>query len=186
MEVFMIPLSSAKSSGLVWSKIPHKYGYELKSNGEVVGSLLRTSRWPALCTANVLAESGHGSWKFRRTGALHTGMEISDASTNAPIAKLKPNLWGGGVLVFSDGESFKIISKGVWRPVWSVLTRHGQPLIRMQVRPKTVEFTNPGNVSEERMILLTLFTWHVMKQAAEDAGAIAGVVAAIAATSLAG
>lgn len=55
----MIPISSAISGGLVWSKTPYKRGYELKR--EIVGSLQRTSFW----SSEFQAESAYGSWKFR-------------------------------------------------------------------------------------------------------------------------
>src|SRR5262245_48859532 len=123
-EVFMIPISSAISGGLVWSKAPNKCGYELKRNGEIVGSLQRTSLW----SSEFQAESAHGSWKFRRTGCLHTGSEIVDSNSDTRIAVLKPNLSGGGVLKFSDGSTFRITSKGSWRPLWTLLADNGQPL----------------------------------------------------------
>jgi hypothetical protein len=43
-EVFMIPLSSAISSGLTWSNIARNRGYELRLNCEVVGTLRRGKR----------------------------------------------------------------------------------------------------------------------------------------------
>jgi hypothetical protein len=92
----MIPISSAVSRGLVWSKTSHKRGYELKCNGEIAASLQHTSCW----SSEYLAESKHGSWRFRRTGAWRTGTEIVDANSGVRIASLKPNWVGGGSLVF--------------------------------------------------------------------------------------
>ena len=167
----MIPLSSAVSGGLIWSKIPHTRGFELKSNGETVASLLRTSYW----SSEVQAESHYGSWKFRRTGSLRTGTEIVDPSSNTRIATLKPNWGGGGVLAFSDGQTFRLISKGLWRPVWTVLADGGQAILRIRPRDKTVELPNELHVSEERLTLLVVFTWNIVQQASEDATAIAAI-----------
>lgn len=167
----MIPISSAFSGGLVWSKIPHKRGYELKRHSEIVGSLRPTSFW----AQEFQAESHQGKWRFRRTGFWRTGTEIVDSSSNAAIAVFRPNWTGGGSLVFSDGQIFRISTKGFWRPVWTVLADTGQPVLSIHSREKTVELPRELHVSEERLTLLLIFAWHIMQQAAEDAAAVAAV-----------
>ena len=171
----MIPISSAISGGLVWSKTPYKRGYELKRNGEVVGTLQRKRFW----SSEFQAESAHGSWNFRRTGCFHTGTEIVDSNSGTRIAILKPNWSGGGTLDFSDGLSFRLTSKGFWRPVWTVLAGDsGQPVLSIHSREKTVDLPRELHLSEDRLILLAIFAWHIMRQAAEEAAAAAVVVAA--------
>ena len=170
----MIPISSAISGGMVWSKTPYTRGYELKRNGEIVGTLRRKSFW----SSDFQAESAHGSWKFRRTGCFLTGTEIVDSNSGVRIAILKPNWTGGGTLAFSDGLTFRLTSKGFWRPVWTVLADSGQPVLSIHWREKTVDLPRELHLSEDRLILLTMFAWHIMRQTSEDAASAAVAVAA--------
>ena len=170
----MIPISSAIAGGLVWSKTPHQRGYELKSNGGTIAALQRKSCW----SQEFHAESQHGNWRFRRTGFWRFASEIVDANSDARIATFKPNWYGGGTLVFSDGQTFQLTFKGLWRPVWSVLA-NGQRVLSVQTRGKKVELVNQMHLPEDRLTLLAIFTWHIMRQAAEDAAAGAAVAAAI-------
>ena len=169
----MIPISSAISGGLFWSKIPDKRGFELKCNGEIVGSLRPTSFW----ATEFQAESAHGTWKFRRTGCFRTGMEIVDSNSDVRIAILKPNWTGGGMLAFSDGLTFQIASKGFWRPVWTVWATSGEAVLSIHSREKAVELSGELQVSENRLILVAIFVWHIMQQAAEEAASTAAMVA---------
>lgn len=170
----MIPISSAISGGLVWSKTPCKRGYKLNRSREIVGSLQRTSYW----SSEFQAESAYGSWKFRRAGCFRTGTEIADSNSDTRIAILKPNWSGGGTLYFSDGPTFRLTSKGFWRPVWTVLADSGQPVLRIHSREKTVELPRESHLSEGRLILLAIFAWHIIQQASEDAASAAAAVAA--------
>jgi hypothetical protein len=170
----MIPVSSAISAGLTWSKSSRKHGYELKRNGEIVASLQRTGCW----SSAYQAESPHGKWKFRRTGFWRAATEVVDSRSGARIAALKPNWGGGGTLVFSDGQTFRITCRGLWRPVWSVLAENGQPVLSLHSREKSVDLPNEMHLPEDRVILLTIFAWYMMQQAAEDAASAAVVVAA--------
>ena len=170
----MIPICSAISGELVWSKTPYKRGYELKRNGEIVGTLQRKSCW----SSEFHAESAYGSWKFRRTGCFRTGSEIVDSISGAQIAILKPNWSGGGALDFSDGLTFRLTSKGFWRPVWTVLAASGQPVLSIHSREKTVDLPRELHLPEDRLIVLAIFAWHIMQQASKDAASAAVVVAA--------
>ncbi|HEV2987494.1 MAG TPA: hypothetical protein VG759_03575 [Candidatus Angelobacter sp.] len=169
----MIPISSDISSRLVWSKSPHKHGYELKRNGEMVGSLQRTSFW----SSEFQAESVHRSWKLRRTGGFST--EIVDSNSDTRIAVINSH-WSGGTLEFSDGRTYRLIYKGFFRPVWTVLTDSGQTVLSLDSREKTVELAKGLDLSEDRMILLAIFAWHVMQQISEDAALTGAVIAAAA------
>lgn len=170
----MIPISSAISGGLVWCRTPRKRGYDLKSNGDTIASLQRKSYW----SQEFHAESQHGSWTFRRIGFWRAVTEIIDAGSGVRIAILNPNWCGGGTLVFSDGQIFQLISKGLWRPVWSVLA-NGQLVLSIQARGKNVELANQMHLPDDRLTLLSIFAWHIMQQTAEDAAAGTAVAAAV-------
>jgi hypothetical protein len=173
----MIPLSSAMSGGLSWTKLPRHQGYELNRNGEAVGSLLRTSFW----SSKFLAETKSGRWMFRRGGCLGTGAQILDATSQQPIATFKSKWGDGGALTFADGQTFHLECKGWWRPVWSVIATTGETLLRLHIREKTVELPSASPVSEGRLALLILFTGYRVLQTEEDA-ASAATVAVIAAS----
>jgi len=173
----MIPLFSAVSSGLTWSKLPRNQGYELKRNNAVVGSLRRASFW----SSNYLAETGDGQWAFRRGGFFGTGAEIVDSASQQRLATFKSDWGGGGTLIFSDGQTFRVRCKGWWRPVWSVIAEDGQPVLHLHTREKTVEVPTGPAIPESRLCLLILFGWYRVLQAEQDA-ASAAVVAVIAAS----
>jgi len=170
----MIPLSSAISGGLSWSKLSRGRGYELRWNGEVVGTLHRPSFW----CAKYLAESQDGRWTFRRGGFLGTGAEIVDSASDQTIAAFKSSWGSGGTLTFADGQVFHLDCKGWWRPVWSVKTESGQPVLQLHTREKTVDLPAGAGVREGRRSLLILFAWYRLLQAEEDAASAAAVVAA--------
>lgn len=170
-----IPISSAIAGGLLWSKTPHKRGYELRCNGGIVGSLQRKSCW----SSEFRAESNAGTWKFRRTGWFRTGTEITDQKSGARIAVFKPNWTGGGILAFSDGMRFRLTYKGFWRPVWSVLADTGQSILSIRPRNEAVELTGDVRLPEERLSLVAIFTWHIIRQIAEDAGASAAMAVVV-------
>jgi len=54
----------------------------------------------------------------------------------------------------------------------------GQPVLSIHSRGKTVELPKELHLQEDRLMLLVMFTWHMVQQTSEDA-ASAAVVAAI-------
>jgi hypothetical protein len=175
----MIPLSSsaAISSALTWTKIPHSRNYELKLNGESVGTLLR----PGWFETSFLAETQYGRWTFRRGGCFGGGAQIIDTASKQPIATLKCS-WGtgGGTLTFAAGQTFELRQKGWWHPVWSVTGADGQPVLRFHAREKTVEVVSSANSAallDNRVALLAMFTFYRVLQTEDDA-AVAVLVAA--------
>ena len=165
----MIPISSAISSGLVWIKCGHQRRYELRANTKVVASLQRTTCWSSEYQALSAAES----WSIRRTGFFRTGIEIIDASN---VRVLKPNWSGGGTLVFSDGQAFRITCDGFWRPVWMVSTESGGPVLRLYSR-MILELLPQSGLPEERLTLLVILARYCMSQAEQDASSMAASVA---------
>jgi len=172
----MIPLSSAVSSGLTWSKIPRSRNHELRCNGEVVGTLARPRFWGA----EYEAETEHGRWTFRRGGFLGTGAEIVDTTSGEAIARFKSSWSARGTLTFADGQTFRFECKGWWRPVWSVTTDGGQPVLLLHVREKTVELPAGAVAGESRLALLVMFAWYRILQAEEDAASAATVTMIVA------
>jgi hypothetical protein len=173
----MIPLSSAISGGLTWSKISCGRSYGLKVNDRVVGTLQRPSFW----SLSFEAETQSGRWRFRRGGWFGARSEILDSSSQQQIATFKSVWRGGGTLTFADGQQFQLECKGWWRPVWSVVGKGGETLLRLHTRERTVEVLNAAAVPDTRLSLLIMFTWYRILQAEEDA-ASAATTAVIAAS----
>ena len=172
----MNPLSPIVRHHLSWSKIPQTPNYELKRNAETTGILSRPSYW----SPRFLAETREGRWVFRRQGFLGTGVEITDALSEEPIATFKSSCGGGGRLTFLDGPGFWLKYRGWWRPVWTVTTDDGQLVLEVRAREKTVEVPAGTAVSSIRVSLLITFTWSRVLQADEDesAASIAAMTAA--------
>jgi hypothetical protein len=165
----MIPISSALSGELIWSKISCSRDYELKLSNEVVGTLHKPNFW----SSEFVAETRDGRWTFRRGGFCRTGAEILDSASRQPIATLKC-AWGGrGTLTFADGQTFHLECKGWWRPVWSVLTPNGQLVLQILRRERTVDLPASTAVADDRLALLIMFAWYRVVQAEEDAAAVA-------------
>ena len=162
----MIPLSSVVSTGLTWSKVSHQ-NYELKRDDEVAGTLHRPSFW----SSTVLAETQSGRWTFRRDGWLGAGAQILDSNSQQEIATFKSSWKGDGKLTFADAQTFHLECKGLWHPVWSVITENGETLLLLHTREKEVEVTARCAVTDSRLSLLIMFTWYRVLQAEEDAEA---------------
>ncbi len=173
----MIPISSAISGGLTWSKISCR-GFELKRNGEVIGTLQRPSFW----STSYQADTASGRWTFRRSGFLCSGSQILESSSQQSIATFK-SAWGGrgGTLTFSDGQTIQLECKGWWRPVWNVIGGSGETQFRLHRREKTIELPRATTAPDDQLAMLIMFTWYRILQVEEDA-ASASVVAAIAAS----
>jgi len=165
----MIPLSTAVSSGMTWSKLPRTRIHELKRNNEVLGTVDRPSIW----SSAYVAESRYGRWRFRPGGWFGTGAEIVDAASGQQLATFKASWGRGGNLAFADGATYQIGCRGWWRPVWSVSTDSGQPVLSLHAREKAVDLPAAGSVPENRLVLLALFTLYGLLRAEEEAAATA-------------
>ena len=168
----MIPLSAAISSGLAWRKIPRSRNYELVLNREVVGALERPSVW----SCKVVAETREGRWTFRRGGFLGSGAEIVDSAEQL-MATFKSSWGGGGMLTFTDGQTFHLRCKGWWHPVWSVMTQREQPVFELHRREKTIDVAPGVTLAAGRLALLMMFVWYRVLQSEEDAAAVAVMAA---------
>jgi hypothetical protein len=171
----MIPLStasaSATSGALTWARYSCNRRHELRLNGEVVGELKRPSFW----SADFVAETQHGSWKFRRSGFWGNVMEVVDEASAQPVASFKAG-YSRAALTFADGQLFQLTHKGWWRPVWTVASESGQPLLYVQVREKKVELAAGAPELGSRLLLLIMFTWYRVVQAEQDAANAAVMV----------
>jgi hypothetical protein len=165
----MIPLS-AVSGTLNLSKTSHR-NYELKLNGEVVGTLNRPSLW----SQRFVADSQDGRWSFRRSGFC--GSEIVDTESGQQIAFCKWTWGGKGQLTFADGQTYQIGHEGFWRPVWTVSKESREIVLQLHTREKRAELPDNTTMPDGRIALLILFTWYCVLKAEDDAAAAVMVAA---------
>jgi hypothetical protein len=177
----MIPLSTARASAtsgtLTWSRFSCDRRHELRRNGEVVGELKRPSFW----SASFIAETQHGSWRFRRSGFWGNVVEVADQASAEPVASFQAG-YSRAALTFADGQVFQLTHQGWWRPVWTVVTESGQPLLYVHVREKKVELAAGAPELGSRLLLPILFTWYRVGQAEQDAANAALTVMVVVAT----
>ena len=169
-EVFMIPSSTAASSGFTFSA--NWRGFELKHDGQSVATLKRPRVW----SADFVAESPSESWVIRRNGLWGNKGEILDGASQRRIATFKWGWGGKGVLTFADGQTFLVLTRGCWHPVWSVTTEAGQPILQLHTQEKSVVVHEDAALPADRLLVLMLFTLYRVRQAEEAAAA--GAVAA--------
>ena len=166
----MIPLSASVSSGLTFSS--DWRGFEIKQNDQIVGILRRPGVW----SANFHAATSNENWIIRRGGFWGNKAEILDAASQQPMAQFK-SAWGGkGTLAFADGQTFFVVTRGWWHPVWTVVTESGQVVLQLHAREKSVELHNLTALPEDRLSLLVLFTLYRVRQA-EEAAEVASAAA---------
>ena len=168
-EVLMIPLTTAVSSGFTFSE--NWSGFELKQQDQVVATLRRPSMW----SPNFLVETINENWVIRRSGFWSNKAAILDAASQRLIASFK-SAWGGkGTLTFVDGQTFFVVTRGCWHPVWTVTTDTGQAILQLHTRDRSVELHDIAALAESRLSLLVLFTLYRVRQAEEAAVAASAV-----------
>jgi len=172
-EVFMIPPATGQSP-YSWSKIPCNRGYELKQNGELVGTLERPSMWSAI----FIATTAGAKWIFRRSGFWRDGTSIFEAGSEQPIAVFKGTWPNRGVLRFSDGQTLTIECKGFFHPTWTLRSETGEAILRLQARERIAAVDSQVMLPDRRLSLLVLFMLYRLGQAEEDAAAVAVAAAA--------
>ena len=165
----MIPSSSVTVSTFNWSSLPKNQGCELRRHGGVVGTLLR----PGIGSSDYVATIGEKQWTFRRSGFWGNCSDIVDSNSQQVIAAFQCSLAGRGTLTFSDGQKFEFVCHGLWRPVWSVMSEKGQPVLALHSREAFVEVKPDSAVPDSRLSLLALFALYRVRQAEEDAASAA-------------
>jgi hypothetical protein len=169
-EVFMIPLTTAVSSGFTFSG--NWRGFEVKQNEQIVATLKRPRVW----SSEFLAETPSQNWIIRRGGFWGNKGEIKDAASQQQIAVFKWGWGGKGALLFADGQTFFVVTRGCWHPVWTVTTQAGQPVLQLHTREKSVDIYQDAAVESDRLTLLVLFTLYRVREA-EEAAAVASASA---------
>ena len=160
----MIPTATAVSSQFTFSA--NWRGFELKQNDTTIATLKRPCVW----SSDFIATTSTESWIIRRGGFWGNKGEIRDAASQQQIAVFKWGWGGKGAILFADGEAFHIVTRGIWHPVWTVVTQAGGRVLELHTRQKSVEI-DPQGVANDRLSILILFTLYRVRQAEEAAAA---------------
>ena len=142
----MIP-PAAVLSPYSWSKIPRHRGYELKQNGELVGTLERPSMWSAIFIASAVGTK----WIFRRSGFWRGGIEIVEAGSEQPIAVFQGTWTNRGVLRFSDGHTLTVECKGFCHPTWTLRSQTGEAVLWLRARERIAEVDSKSMLPDRRL-----------------------------------
>jgi hypothetical protein len=147
--------------------------YELSSGNELVGTLKLRGLLGTLATA----ESGDGSWTFKRVGFWQNRATIRERGSEAELAVFRNNTWAaGGELEFVGGPLYKATTN-FWMTRFEFCTPSEVALVRFRYggflrRSADVEVTAPAT-DLAQLPLLVLFGWYLMVMLDRDAGAVA-------------
>lgn len=99
--------------------------FELRTGADVVATLVFRSFTGSLATA----ETAEGSMTFKRVGFLNARVTIRDAGGLEDVAVYHPRLWGGGELLFNDGQEVHWRSTNFWGTSWAFTDGANQVLV---------------------------------------------------------
>jgi hypothetical protein len=157
---------------LTWSQPSAlKREYELRAGTERLAALAFRSSWGTLASA----ESGEGTWTFKRVGFWQSRASIREAGSETDLAVFRNNTWSsGGTLEFARGPKFRATTN-LWQTRFSFQTESGELLVRFDYggafrRSARVETSARGR-SVAELPLLVLFGWYLVIMLDSDADA---------------
>lgn len=168
---------------LVWVQ-PNalKREFELQDGADVVATL----RFRTPLGSYATAETGDGSWTFKRIGFWKGRVTVCPAGTESVIAEFKNRTWkGGGTLEFPDGRKFPATTQN-WMTSFEFRSDRDEPLIRFhKIRGviffgSKVEIIPPADSLAELPWLVPL-GWYLTVKMHDDAGGMAAAASAAAA-----
>lgn len=167
----MLKISEA-TIGLRWSQPSAlRAEYELRL-GDVLVGILRLRELGTLGTA----ESGDGSWTFKRVGFWQNRATIRVLGSDMDLAEFRNNTWPmGGALKFQAGRTFRATTN-LWMTQFAFSDEADVPLVRFHYggafrRWADVEITEVAKPLPE-LPLLVLFGWYLLVMLDRDAAAI--------------
>ena len=166
-------LEIAEATGaLRWSQPKAlKMEYELRSGDMLAATLRVHSAFGTLATA----ESGDGSWTFKRIGFWQHRATIRAKGAETDLALFRNNTWAaGGELEFAGGRKYKAATN-FWMTRFEFSTEMDEPLVRFDYggvfrRSADVQVTASARRLSE-LPLLVLFGWYLVVMLDRDAGA---------------
>ena len=100
--------------------------YELRSEDKLIATLAFRGMAGTFATA----ESGDGSWTFKRVGFWQSKATIRASGSDKDLAVFKNNTWtSGGTLLFENGNSYKATTN-FWMTNYEFQKDSGEALVR--------------------------------------------------------
>lgn len=165
---------SERNRGLRWAQPSAlRMEYELRSRDSLVATLKFSGMFGTLATA----ESGDGSWTFKRVGFWRQQATVREQGADTDLAVFRNRTWsGGGELLFTDGRSFKATTK-LWTTRLEFSSQRDEPLVRFSYggvfrRAADVHVEDAAR-SKPELPLLVLFGWYLLVMLERDAAAVA-------------
>jgi hypothetical protein len=168
----MLEIAKVADRELRWSQ-PNalKRNYELRSGAERVATLEFRSSFGTFATA----QSGDGTWTFKRVGFWQNRACIREAGSETDLAVFKNNTWAsGGTLEFAQ-HRFRATTN-LWMTHFTFETESGRPLVQFKYggvfrRSARVEISADGRPAPE-LPLLVLFGWYLVIMLDSDTDAV--------------
>ena len=147
--------------------------YELKRSEDLIAQLQFRSMLGTLATA----ESGDGSWTFKRVGFWQNRVTVRSNGSEVDLATFRNNTWkNGGTLEFPGGRHFRATTN-FWNTKFAFESDTGESLVRFHYGgvfhlSADVEIHPPARTMAELPILV-LFGWYLAVMLHMDSAAAA-------------
>jgi len=171
-------ISDVADRELTWAQPSFaRQAFELTAP-DAVGRLV----FPRMLGTLAEAESGEGTWTFKRVGFFHQRATVRTAGAETDLAVFRNNTWHcGGTLEFAEGRRFRATTN-FWNTRFAWETEDAQTLLRFHhggafKLSATVEIQEAARALPELPVLV-LFGWYLCVMLHHDAGAAAAITAA--------
>jgi hypothetical protein len=124
------------------------------------------------------ADSGDGSWTFKRLGWCGNRVTIRATGQATDLAEFRKNLWTpGGELTFAHGPRFRA-AMNFWMTSLAIATETNEPLLRFQRRGFCFRSADVEVLAKDvpELPILVVFGWYLSLMFEQDAGAVVAVV----------
>lgn len=168
----MIKISELANAPLKWVQPRLRWHFELRF-GETI---FATLRFQSAFKTIAWAESGDGSWVFKRFGFWQNQASIWESGTEKGIAIFKQHTWKrGGILTFNHGNQYKIRAN-FWFTKFDWLDMEENPLATFNMggffkQNADVEVL-PRAATLAELPILVLFGWYIILIKIRDAAVV--------------
>jgi len=167
-------ISDVADRELTWTQPSFaRQAFELTEHGAPVGRLV----FPRMLGTLAEAESGEGTWTFKRVGFFHQRATVRAPGAEVDLATFQNNTWhSGGTLVFLEGGRFRATTN-FWNTRFAWETEDERSLVRFHYGgafklSATVEIQDSARALPELPVLV-LFGWYLCVMLHRDAGVVA-------------
>lgn len=173
----LLRISQLATHPLKWEQPGMKMAFDLMTGDTLVATLKFRSAWGTLA----YADSGDGSWTFKRVGFWQKSASIRINGVDEDLAIFTNNTWSqGGTLEFANGQSFKATTN-FWMTQMEWQTEDDQPLVRFHIggffkQSAEVEILPEATQIPELPILI-LFGWYLILMLHSDSAAASAAAA---------